>query len=162
MDQESIRLKNHVHETVNLYQGLDDYLTSIKLSSEKWSIKEIFGHLVDSAANNYQRFVRLQETDRLVFPGYNYNWIEIIKYNSYPYIQIVELWKQYNLLLCHLFENISDSNLKNIWIIDDQELTLQFLITDYIDHLEIHLKQLKGRLTEIRIISVDRFHKEAK
>ncbi len=150
MNQESIKLKTHVDEIFDLYQGLDNDFTSIKLSSEKWSIKEIFGHLIDSAANNYQRFVRLQETDKLIFPSYDYNWIEIIKYNSYPYIQIIEPWKQYNLLLCHIFENISDSTLNNIWIIDNNKLTLKFLITDYIDHLEIHLKQLEERLTEIK------------
>ena len=31
----------------------------VKLRPEVWSIKEIVGHLIDSATNNHQRFVRL-------------------------------------------------------------------------------------------------------
>src|SRR5687768_6240387 len=41
-----------------------------KSASDKWSIKEVLGHLIDSAANNHQRFVRAQFTDDPVFPGY--------------------------------------------------------------------------------------------
>src|SRR5229473_1548246 len=36
----------------------------------KWSRKEILGHLIDSAANNHQRFVRLQHEEMLVYPSY--------------------------------------------------------------------------------------------
>ena len=90
------------------------------------------------------------ENDELVFPGYDFNWIKIVKYNSYPYIQILKLWKQYNLLLCHVIKNISEKNLNNIWIIEENSFTLKFLVSDYIDHMEIHLKQLEERMTEIK------------
>ncbi len=33
---------------------------SIKLFPNKWSKKEIIGHLINSATNNHQRFVRCQ------------------------------------------------------------------------------------------------------
>src|SRR5580765_418455 len=36
----------------------------------KWSAKQVIGHLVDSAANNHQRFVRAQQGTELEFPGY--------------------------------------------------------------------------------------------
>jgi len=145
MNKESSRLRKHINEVFLKYSGLDENTASVKLSSDKWSIKEIFGHLIDSAANNYQRFIRLQETADLRFPGYDYNWVEIVKYNSYPYLQILELWKQYNLLLCHIIENIVDSKLKNTWTTDKGNLSLEFLIIDYIDHLEIHIAQLDER-----------------
>jgi hypothetical protein len=37
------------------------------------SKKEILGHLIDSAANNHQRFVRLQKEETLVMPSYQQN-----------------------------------------------------------------------------------------
>ena len=37
----------------------------------KWSPKEIVGHLIDSAANNHQRFIRAQFTDDLICPSYD-------------------------------------------------------------------------------------------
>ncbi len=150
MKSETLRLRKHIDEQYKIYCKIDDTTASINITPDAWSIKEIFGHLIDSAANNYQRFVRLQETDSLDFPGYDYNWIKIIKYNSYPYPQILELWKQYNLLLCHIIENMDVSTMENTWKNEGRYLSLSFLVTDYIDHLETHLSQLAERLKAVR------------
>ncbi len=149
MIEESIRLKNLIEDVYERYHDLDESFCSIQLTDDKWSVKEIFGHLVDSAANNYQRFVRLQETEELQFPGYDYNWVKIIRYNSFPYDQLLELWKQYNLLICHIFTNIQDAERSHVWLYDTERLTLEFLVKDYIDHMLIHHDQLAERIREI-------------
>ena len=47
-------------------------------SSGKWSPREVIGHLIDSAANNHQRFVRAQFTDDLEFHGYEQaEWVSV-------------------------------------------------------------------------------------
>jgi hypothetical protein len=38
-------------------------------SSERWTKKEVLGHLIDSASNNHQRFVWGQITSGQDFPG---------------------------------------------------------------------------------------------
>lgn len=149
MKNESIELKSLV---LDLYEKNKDYsedFTSIQLSDDKWSIKEIFGHLIDSAANNYQRFIRLQGEKELSFPGYNPDWVKKIPYNTYPFSSLLTLWKEYNLLLCHIFENLDKSDLKNTWNTDEEKLTLEFLVKDYIAHLKLHIKHLEERLTEL-------------
>ena len=46
-----------------------------KPNPSKWSKKEILGHLIDSAANNHQRFIRLQLAREIGLPGYEQdNW----------------------------------------------------------------------------------------
>lgn len=150
MNEERIRLETHVDELMGKYSHLSEEICSLKLSRDKWSVKEIFGHLIDSAANNYQRFVRLQENDGLDFPAYDYNWVNLIKYNSYPFGQIMALWKQYNLLLCHIIGNVDASALDHCWVVGGDRLSLRFLISDYIDHMELHIRHLEERLAEIR------------
>jgi len=60
-----------------------DEITKIKLAEDKWSLREIMGHLIDSASNNHQRFVRLQFGDMLDFPAYDgEEWIRTQEYNS--------------------------------------------------------------------------------
>ena len=50
--------------------AMDEERATIRPGAGKWSPKEIIGHLIDSASNNHQRFVRAQFTDDLVFSGY--------------------------------------------------------------------------------------------
>src|SRR6185436_11628744 len=74
-----------------------------KASPDKWSIKEVLGHLIDSAANNHQRFVRAQFTDDLVFPGYEQDqWVNSQRYREASWSDVIQLWSAYNLHLVHV------------------------------------------------------------
>src|ERR1700742_1446815 len=72
-------------------------------SADKWTTRQILGHLIDSAANNHQRFVRAQFTDDLVFPGYEQeNWVNAQKYSEASWSDLIQLWSAYNLHLVHV------------------------------------------------------------
>lgn len=149
MKEESLKLKELVLELYDKNKDLSEEFTSIQLSADKWSVKEIFGHLLDSAANNYQRFIRLQEEKNLLFPGYGTDWVKTVPYNTYPFKNLLSLWKEYNLLICHIVENLDSSVLQNSWNTGEAELTLEFLVKDYISHLNLHINHLKERLQEL-------------
>ena len=75
----------------------------------KWSPREIIGHLVDSASNNHQRFVRGQLQDDLVFPGYAQDdWVRIGRYAEAPWEDLVTLWRTFNLQLARVMEAITE------------------------------------------------------
>ena len=126
-----------------------------KSSADRWSIKEILGHLIDSAANNHQRFVRAQFTDDLVFPGYEQeNWVNAQKYNDEPWSDMVQLWSSYNLHLLHVIAAIPDATLMRARIrhnldqialhpVDkDDPTTLNYFVRDYLVHMKHHLDQI--------------------
>src|SRR5438552_4496755 len=72
-------------------------------AEDHWSAKQIIGHLIDSAANNHARFVLGQLKDDLVFAGYDQNsWVRTNHYQQEPWLQLVELWRAYNLHLHHV------------------------------------------------------------
>jgi hypothetical protein len=131
-----------------------------EVAADNWRPIEILGHLVDSAANNHQRFVRAQFTDELVFPGYEQNgWVEVQKYRESSWPDLVQLWSSYNLHLQHLASVIPDNvltkprakhNLDQIAFkaVDKNEATtLEYFIRDYVDHLRHHLNQILGEGT---------------
>ena len=65
------------------------------------------GHLVDSAANNHQRFVRLQLERELEFPAYDGDaWLRASKADSCDYRLLVRLWTEYNGYLLHIAERM--------------------------------------------------------
>ena len=121
----------------------------------KWSAKEIIGHLIDSAANNHQRFVRAQFTDDLLFSGYEQEeWVRVQGYNQESWQQLVQLWKHYNLHLQHLMSAMPEEtrvkararhSLDRIaWqtVAENQPVTLDYFMRDYVAHLKNHLGQV--------------------
>jgi hypothetical protein len=121
----------------------------------KWSPKEIIGHLIDSAANNHQRFVRAQFTDELVFPGYEQvEWVSTQRYRDRPWSDLVSLWRQYNLHLAHVMSSVpveirkkprTKHNLHQLaWkaVPQSEPVTLEYFMRDYVGHLRNHLDQI--------------------
>jgi hypothetical protein len=110
----------------------------------KWSRKQVLGHLVDSAANNHQRFVRLQLVSHIDLPGYDQDaWVRVQRYQDRPWLQIIQLWHTYNTQLAALIRTVDTNSLKNVWHAPDgEDVTLEFLMVDYVRHLRHHLSQI--------------------
>jgi DinB family protein len=121
---------------------IDDASAS-RASNGKWSKKEILGHLIDSAANNHQRFVRLQFETGLALPGYQQsNWVNAQRYRERKWADLVELWVVYNRHLAHVIEHVDRNALQNVWNSPGGPVDLEFLMRDYVTHLNHHLQQL--------------------
>lgn len=125
-------------------------------SADHWSAKQVLGHLIDSAANNHQRFVRAQFMPDLVFPGYDQEqWIQAQQYEAEPWLALVKLWQAYNAHLAHVIARIPEVVLtrerhphtldKIAWqtVRAEEPTTLAYLIQDYVGHLQEHLAQLR-------------------
>jgi len=121
----------------------------------EWSAKQVLGHLIDSAANNHQRFVRAQFTDDLVFATYDGDqWVDAQKYNDAFWPDVIDLWRAYNLHLVRVVSLIPESvltqrrdkhNFHQIafrTIPQTEPTTLEYLIRDYVVHLKYHLDQI--------------------
>ncbi|MGA7160272.1 MAG: DinB family protein [Bacteroidota bacterium] len=115
-----------------------------KSAPDKWSKKEILGHLIDSAANNHQRFVRAQLSANLKLPGYEQQaWVGAQQYQNESWANLFQFWKSYNLHLLHIISLIPERVLGNYCSIgSDEPVTLEFLIQDYVAHLRHHLEQI--------------------
>ncbi len=110
----------------------------------KWSRKEILGHLIDSACNNQQKFVRMMQQNDLKFPGYQQDqWVLLQNWALADYANMVTLWKTYNQHIAWLIENVDPKHLDNtITINDTGPFTLKFIMPDYVEHLKHHVKQI--------------------
>ena len=117
---------------------------SEKPAPDKWSKKEAMGHLIDSAANNHQRFVRAQLSAELKLPGYEQSaWVSTQQYQNESWQALLQLWRSYNLHILHIVSAIPESALHNFCFIGANEpVTLEFLIQDYVRHLKHHIEQI--------------------
>lgn len=115
---------------------------SYKTAPEKWSKKELLGHLIDSATNNHQRFVRTQFETPVIFYEQDL-WVSLQQYQQESSELLINLWELYNRHLAHVIKNIPPEHLAKITIGRERKAhTLQFVLEDYLSHLEHHLKQI--------------------
>jgi DinB superfamily len=120
----------------------------------KWSPRQIIGHLIDSASNNHQRFVRGQLQDDLVFPGYAQNdWVRIGQYQDAPWEELVTLWRAFNLQMARVMEGTPEEIRRRprakhsfgeigVPLGPGEAPTLEHVMSDYVVHLEHHLRQI--------------------
>jgi len=130
--------------TADTLRLMDDRTVSIRPGPDKWSKKEILGHLIDSASNNHQRFIRMQLVPRLELPGYQQNeWVRIQHYQDRPWSEIVDLWHMYNVHLATVIRHADPNSLRNKWRgPDGEDLDLEFVMRDYLVHMRHHLDQI--------------------
>ncbi|MFH0990890.1 MAG: DinB family protein [bacterium] len=133
-----------VRQTVPQLQKLTERDAGEHRVPGKWSKKEILGHLIDSASNNHQRFVRIQLSSELRMPDYDQEvWVATQNYQSERWEQLVQFWHHYNLHLIHVLHQIPDKKLGSVCFVGQNEpITFDILLKEYVEHLNHHLDQI--------------------
>lgn len=124
--------------------AITDAEASLPLTAGKWSRKQILGHLIDSAANNHHRFVRAQIEKSLEMPGYAQNeWVATNACHHRNWNDLVTFWTSYNQHILHLILTAPAEYLTiPCKVAGDESGSLEFLMIDYVAHLEHHLHQI--------------------
>ncbi|WP_312171191.1 DinB family protein [Chryseobacterium sp.] len=138
-------LKNIVDEQLLRFEEIYEEDWSHKTSPENWSKKEILGHLCDSAMANLRKFVITQykENENIVYD--QDFWVKAQNYQNTPTLDIIALWKLLNYQIVRIVENMQDEALQktcDMTKTKPQIFTLEFIINDYISHLQHHLKAI--------------------
>ena len=166
MSTHQLDAPDHARELADTVQRAADRLARLSTEQvrrrpvpDKWSIAEIIGHLVDSASNNHQRFVRARWMDDLVFPSYEQDrWVDAQRYRDAPWPELLELWRTFNLHIARVMAATPQDvrtrshrthNLHELgWqpIAADAPATLDWFMRDYVGHLRHHLAQVDAIL----------------
>ncbi len=137
------RLQNILEENPERLQAFSEAAASEKPAANKWSKKEILGHLIDSASNNHQRFVRMQIDESVTLPKYQQDeWVSTQQWQQREWKDIIELWKIFNQHILHIFACIDETKLPNTIKLGNATYTLQFIVDDYVDHMLHHFQQI--------------------
>ena len=129
--------------------SLPTEVITARRNSQGRSIKQILGHLIDSASNNTHRIIHLQyQNSPMEFPNYatngnNDRWIAIQNYQDESWENLIQLWKYMNWHLVHVIGNVGFEMLGNEWIASpDTKVSLEDMVLSYLDHFELHLNEI--------------------
>jgi hypothetical protein len=145
----SIGIQSLISEWETKLSELPQDIITLRRNIQQRSIKQILGHMIDSASNNIHRIVHMQyQTDPSAFPNYasngnNDRWIAIQNYQEEDWQQMILLWKCTNLHLIHVISNVNPFKLNNRWNCSNNKyLTLRQCIEGYLRHFKLHLDEI--------------------
>ena len=124
-------------------------------NSQNRNIKQIVGHMVDSASNNTHRLIHFQyQTDPMIFPDYahlgnNDRWIAIQNYETENWHDLVKLWRYTNQHLVHVIGNLNPEKLEHVWLTAvDTQVTMREMVVDYLPHFQLHLREIEDLINQ--------------
>jgi hypothetical protein len=134
---------HRIEKTCQLFKTCPD--PNLREKGEGWSIKEILGHLFDSASNNHQRLLRYVQGGELRFPGYDQEeFVRRANYGEFEYLDLLSLWYHQNKLLLHIYDHIPEEDRESSIRVGDREaMSIRRLLEDYFAHMEVHEGQVK-------------------
>jgi hypothetical protein len=144
MTGQSERLLSLVEAAEPRLRAISETESTQPILAGGWSRKQVIGHLIDSASNNHQRFVRAALQTSLDFPGYDQGGsVRVQAVQDADWQLLVVLWAAYNRYLAHVIARLPASKLETVCRIGSGDaVTLEFLAKDYVTHLGHHLGQL--------------------
>jgi len=146
MDELSRQLKDTVARASRDFARYSDSTAANPIQTDGWSRKQVLGHLIDSASNNHQRFVRALLQDELTWPSYDQEGcVRTQRYQEARWADLVEFWASYNRFLAHVLAGVPEVNRATVCRIgDNAPVTLEELAADYLRHMEHHLEQIRS------------------
>ena len=136
----------HLRKIIRIYvrrlEALPEEAFEWRPQSDKWSKKEILGHLVDSAQNNIRRFIVAQYEDTPNIPYRQDEWVSHTGYHDYPMKELILLWQLLNLHVVIVLGHMSPEAAQRTCSMGGQPQTLKWVAADYCNHLLHHLHQI--------------------
>ena len=130
--------------------GLDPALADAPWRAGGWTRRQIVGHLLDSATNNRQRFVRAATEGRYAGPLYGQDaWVAAHGYAEQSWETLLRWWQIEHEILAAVVDRIPEERLGAECVVgDDAPVTLGFLIEDYLRHQHWHFGQMTSGAAE--------------
>ncbi|OXB10660.1 hypothetical protein B0A81_03625 [Flavobacterium plurextorum] len=146
MNDAILKFEKLLNENFLFFPTIEDEILEAR-NPGKWSKKEILGHLTDSGIHNLVRFTEINYLEK-PYHHRPYNQIDLVNLNQYQTMDIQELtqlWLSINKQILRIMKTVNEKALAyKIILSDHSEIDLKFLMTDYVEHLEHHINQIKS------------------
>jgi len=162
MTAELKRICEELSELISVWEvrlaALPERTITRRFNSQDRNIKQILGHMVDSASNNTHRVIHMHyQKSPINYPDYanlgnNDRWIAIQNYQEEDWVELVRLWAAVNRHMVHLIGQVDESLLNQYWIsaLKDR-VSLKEMINDYPRHFNLHLNEISALINQLII-----------
>jgi len=135
------------------FSSLPGEVVVARRNQQQRTIKQIVGHMVDSASNNTHRIIHMHyQASPVSYPDYanlgnNDRWIAIQNYLDEPWKELIKLWGAVHRHLVHVIRQVQEEKLEQVWITAlGEEITLEEMIIDFPRHFKLHIREIEELL----------------
>ncbi len=139
-------LSSQLEETLSLLGSISEARADYRYAPDKWSIKEVIGHVVDTERIFAYRVLRFARNDKAPIEGFDQD--EFARNSAFGERTLADLVEEFehvrraNLLL---FRSLSDEALGRQGIASEVEVSVRALLYITAGHERHHMKVLKAR-----------------
>ena len=151
-------LEQLITEWESILASLPEKTISLPRNSQNRSVRQILGHMVDSASNNTHRIIHMHYQESPVkYPDYanlgnNDRWIAIQNYQEENWKDLVVLWAAVNRHVVHLIRQVDAEKLEEYWISAlNEKITLREMIHDYPRHFKLHMNEISALINQLTL-----------
>jgi hypothetical protein len=132
--------------TRELIDSISDYKGNYRYADDKWTIKEVIGHILDSERILAYRALSLARGEKKSLPGFDHN--DYVRDGNFNRRELTELSFEFKLLResnLLMFKNFSEEMLCKKGLADEASVTVLALLYIIAGHEKHHLNVLEEK-----------------
>lgn len=142
-------LENQLQESLNLLQGISEEKANYRYAAEKWSIKEVLGHIIDGERIFAYRALRIARNDQTPLPGFEQDgYVDAGKFDARSLADLIEEFKCVRQASLFLFKNLDEVAWLRRGTASENEVTVRAMAYIIAGHELHHLNVLKEKYLE--------------
>ncbi len=135
----------------NMKAALQKYpeeMWKYRLAPDKWSIHEIVVHIADSEVYGFGRFRKAVAEPGVTVDVYDQDaWVNSFDYHDFSTEDALELFRYLRINTYNMLKKIPEKTWKNTIVHPEGgEVTMEFLLGMYEDHIPVHILQMDRNL----------------
>lgn len=139
-------LQNQLEELINIFVSIPEEKGMFTYAPDKWSIKELVGHLIDGERVFAYRALRFSRADKIPVEGFEQDdYVANADFNSIKLTDLVEelsLLRRANILF---FKNLTAEMWIQIGTASNADISVRALAFIMVGHISHHLNILNER-----------------
>jgi hypothetical protein len=139
-------LARQIDETMAWYRGLSETQAETRYAPDKWTIKEVIGHLSDTERVMQYRALGVARGDAASFPSFEQDdYAKTSGHGSRTWGSLLDELKCVRQSSVHLFKHLDDASLDRVGTVNQNPATARALGYVILGHERHHLAILKDK-----------------
>ncbi|MDI2588826.1 DinB family protein [Psychrobacillus sp. NEAU-3TGS] len=139
-------LTKQMEKTIGLLLDISDEQAHFRYAREKWSVKEVIGHMADTERVMAYRLLAIARGDTASLPGFEEK--EYAQHASFDKQSVKDLLQNLNIVrqsTIHLIKSLAEKDLLRRGTTNNSEVTVRALIAIIIGHELHHCNIIRDR-----------------